>query len=222
MTAKHGDKTGTQALVEVLLLHRQYPHAHVLAGLEAALSVGALAPEAVAMEVRRAGETDTLRPQLGVVAPGGRIAYPTDTRPLPTVDIYDTLLTQGTPMTTTLYQVGVDLHQQGECEAEYRGAEDEPAVRRRKAAAQHHRDGAAPGQSLGRAASSHARRESVRISFVVIVSVCGRGAIPDLPHDGFLPHAAEVFVGAREMARIQNLGHADKIDRSILHRSVYH
>ncbi len=96
VTAKHGDKTGTQALVEVLLLHRQYPHAQVLAGLEAALSVGALAPEAVAMEVRRAGETDTLRPQLGVVAPGGRIAYPTDTRPLPTVDIYDTLLTQGT------------------------------------------------------------------------------------------------------------------------------
>ena len=47
-----------------------------------------------------------------------------------------------------VYQVGVDLHQQGECEAEYRGQEDEPAVRRRKAAAQHHRDGGS-GQSLG-------------------------------------------------------------------------
>ena len=47
-----------------------------------------------------------------------------------------------------VYQVGVDLHQQGECEAEYRGQKDEPAVRRRKAAAQHHRDGGS-GQCLG-------------------------------------------------------------------------
>ena len=59
---------------------------------------------------------------------------------------------------------------------------------------------AAPVSVLGRAASSHARRDSVRISFVAIVSVCGRGAIPDLPYDGCLPHAEEVFVGAREMA----------------------
>lgn len=95
--AKYGDKTGTQALIEALLLHRQYPSAQVIAGLEAALTVGALAPEAVAMEVRRAGETHpTVRPPLGVVADDGHITYPTDTRPLPDVAIYDQLLTQGT------------------------------------------------------------------------------------------------------------------------------
>jgi len=71
--AKYGDKTGIQALVEVLLLHRSYPHHQVLAGLQAALTVGALAPEAVAVEVRRAGETDPVRPQLGVVDADGRM-----------------------------------------------------------------------------------------------------------------------------------------------------
>jgi transposase len=93
--AKYGDKAGTQALVEALLLHRQYPHAQVLTGLEAALSVGAVAAEAVTVEVRRAGETDPVRPPLGVVDPDGRIAYPADTRPLPNVAIYDELLTGG-------------------------------------------------------------------------------------------------------------------------------
>ena len=93
--AKYGDKAGTQALVEALLLHRTYPHHQVLAGLQAALTVGALAPEAVAVEVRRAGETDTVRPQLGVVVADGRIAYPADTRPVPDVTVYDALLTQG-------------------------------------------------------------------------------------------------------------------------------
>ena len=94
--ARYGDKTGTQALVEALLLHRTYARGQVLAGLEAALAVGTLSPEAVAVEVRRAGET-TSRPQLGLVTAEGRIAYPADTRPLPTVDAYDTLLTGGTP-----------------------------------------------------------------------------------------------------------------------------
>ena len=39
---------------------------------------------------RRAGET---RPQLGLVGGDGHISYPVDTRPLPTVEAYDTLLT---------------------------------------------------------------------------------------------------------------------------------
>lgn len=93
--AKYGDQTGTQAVVEALLLHRQYPHTQVIAGLEAALTVGALAPEAVTVEVRRAGETDTPPPQLGVVATDGHIPYPADTRPLPDVVAYDDLLTHG-------------------------------------------------------------------------------------------------------------------------------
>ena len=94
MTRTYGDKTGTQALVEALLLHRSYPQRQVLAGLDAALQVGALSPEAVAVEVRRAGET---RPQLGLVGADGHISYPTDTRPLPSVEVYDTLLTGGNP-----------------------------------------------------------------------------------------------------------------------------
>ena len=93
--AKYGDKTGTQALIEALLLHRQYPHAQVLAGLQAALTVGALAPEAVHLEVRRAGDTTTDRPVLGLVDPDGRVAYPTDTRGVPDITVYDTLLTRG-------------------------------------------------------------------------------------------------------------------------------
>ena len=95
--ARYGDKTGTQALVEALLLHRTYPHRQVLAGLEAALHVGALSPEAVAVEVRRAGETSPARPQLGLVTADGQVTYPADTRPLPTVEVYDTLLTGGNP-----------------------------------------------------------------------------------------------------------------------------
>lgn len=91
--ARYGDKAGTQALVEALLLHRSYPQRQVLAGLDAALQVGALSPEAVAVEVRRAGET---RPQLGLVGVDGQVSYPTDSRPLPTVAAYDTLLTGGT------------------------------------------------------------------------------------------------------------------------------
>ena len=35
--------------------------------------MGALAPEAVAVEVRRAGETDPVRPRLGLVVADGRI-----------------------------------------------------------------------------------------------------------------------------------------------------
>lgn len=91
----YGDKAGTQALVEALLLHRRYPHAQVIAGLQAAVGVGALAPEAVAVEVRRAGETDPTRPQLAVVAADGQIAYPVDSRPLPDIAVYDQLLTRG-------------------------------------------------------------------------------------------------------------------------------
>jgi len=37
----HGDTAGTRALIEVLLLHRHMPHAHVVVGLTAALRAGA-------------------------------------------------------------------------------------------------------------------------------------------------------------------------------------
>ena len=49
----HGDGGGTRALVEVLLLHRHHAHADVVAGITAALRVGAVSPDVVAVEARR-------------------------------------------------------------------------------------------------------------------------------------------------------------------------
>lgn len=36
-------------------------------------------------------------PDLGLVTADGQVTYPADTRPLPTVEVYDTLLTGGNP-----------------------------------------------------------------------------------------------------------------------------
>ena len=49
----HGDAGGTRALVEVLLLHRHHAHADVVAGITAALAVGAVSPDVVAVETRK-------------------------------------------------------------------------------------------------------------------------------------------------------------------------
>ncbi|WP_327687890.1 Mu transposase domain-containing protein [Streptomyces tubercidicus] len=48
----HGDRDGTRALIEVLLLARHIPHEHLVAGLAIALRVGALTEDAVALEAR--------------------------------------------------------------------------------------------------------------------------------------------------------------------------
>ena len=45
----HGDAGGTRALVEVLLLHRHHRHGDVVAGITAALGVGAVSPDVVAV-----------------------------------------------------------------------------------------------------------------------------------------------------------------------------
>ena len=55
----HGDRDGTTALIEVLLLHRHLPHDQVVAGLAAALRSGALTADAVALEARKIGDTRT-------------------------------------------------------------------------------------------------------------------------------------------------------------------
>src|SRR5690606_37361511 len=52
----HGDAEGTRALIDVLLLHRHMSHDHVVAGLVAALAVGALTADAVALEARKAAD----------------------------------------------------------------------------------------------------------------------------------------------------------------------
>ncbi len=99
----HGDGAGTRALIEVLLLHRHLPAADVLAGISAALSVGAASADVVAVEARKAG--DARRggmPQPAQPGPAGPAvssltrrrlaALPGDTRPPPSVGRYDQLL----------------------------------------------------------------------------------------------------------------------------------
>ena len=51
--AGHGEAAGTRALIEVLLLHRQLPHASVVAGIEATVTAGSCSPELVAIEARK-------------------------------------------------------------------------------------------------------------------------------------------------------------------------
>jgi len=102
----HGDRDGTRALIEVLLLSRHLNHDHLVAGLATALRVGAFTADAVTLEARKAAEADTPQslppPAAAAPDPGAatvtflterRIAHlPPDTRPLPSVAVYDQLL----------------------------------------------------------------------------------------------------------------------------------
>ena len=101
----HGDTAGTRALIEVLLLHRHLPHEQVVAGIAAALTAGALTANAVALEARKATDTaSTTAAQQPVQAAepvasltARRLTHlPADTRPLPSVTAYDTLLRRPT------------------------------------------------------------------------------------------------------------------------------
>lgn len=108
-----GDVAGTQALIDVLLLHRSLPADAVIAGITSALSVGAISPDVVAVEARRHATGHTPTPTTptrgGTVVnlpprrptdPHQVIAHlPEDTRPLPTVTAYDELLRRRQPTT---------------------------------------------------------------------------------------------------------------------------
>jgi hypothetical protein len=48
-----GDRDGTKALIEVLLLHRVLPAGAVIAGMTGALAAGSVEPAVVAIEARR-------------------------------------------------------------------------------------------------------------------------------------------------------------------------
>jgi len=87
--------------VDVLLLHRHHEHGDVVAGITAALSVGAVSPDVVAVETRK-HQTQRTRADHGdqvvVSLDERRLAevtdqLPLDLRPLPSVDVYDSLLT---------------------------------------------------------------------------------------------------------------------------------
>jgi hypothetical protein len=109
----HGDRDGTRALIQVLLLGRHLRHDHLVAGLAVALRVGALTADAVALEARKAAEADPPEPAAPATDPasGGepdapavtfltqrRLAHlPPDTRPLPSVAVYDQLLRRPRP-----------------------------------------------------------------------------------------------------------------------------
>jgi transposase len=97
-----GDSAGTRVLVEVLLLHRHLEHADVLAGISAALCVGSVNADVVAVEARKAAQQPdaaptpveaTPRRQQVVSLTERRLADPPGgDRPLPSVDVYDELL----------------------------------------------------------------------------------------------------------------------------------
>ena len=97
----HGEGGGTRALVEVLLLHRHHNHADVVAGITAALAVGALSPDVVAVLTRKHAQQQanpTAADPVVVDLNQRRLAeitdeLPLDLRPPPSVIAYDSLLT---------------------------------------------------------------------------------------------------------------------------------
>ncbi len=117
-----GDAAGTRQLIEVLLLHRHMRSVDVVAGITAALTVGAVTADVVAVEARRhesedgslsserreldRGTGDDRRvvslTQRRLADPAAVIAgLPADTRPLPSVDGYDELLRLARPSDAT-------------------------------------------------------------------------------------------------------------------------
>ena len=94
-----GDGGGTRALVEVLLLHRHHAHGDVVAGITAALLVGAVSPDVVALETRKHVQRQLQPLDPAVVSLQARRLndltdqLPLDLRPPPSVAAYDSLLT---------------------------------------------------------------------------------------------------------------------------------
>ncbi len=80
-----GDKEGTRALIDVLLLHRSLPEAAVRQGMRAVAELCTCAPEAVAVEARRSAGA-----QIAPVIPVG--ALERYERPEPDLARYDALL----------------------------------------------------------------------------------------------------------------------------------
>ena len=78
---RHGDRAGTRALCQVLLLHRHHHADHGICGIRAALSIGNVDPAVVAVETRRAIEHLEPEPTAGPV------------ERVPDLSIYDQLLT---------------------------------------------------------------------------------------------------------------------------------
>jgi len=86
----------------VLLLHRHLDHGDAVAGITAALAVGSVSPDVVAVEARKAAQRRGLDPPLvPALSPSRQVisltqrrhaGLPADDRPLPSVAVYDDLL----------------------------------------------------------------------------------------------------------------------------------
>ena len=96
-----GDGPGTRSLVEVLLLHRHLGHGDVHAGISAALAVGSVSPDVVAVEARKAAHQRGLQPPPPAAPPRQQVislshrryaGLPAVDRPPPSVAVYDELL----------------------------------------------------------------------------------------------------------------------------------
>jgi len=81
-----GDRDGTRALIEVLLLHRTIPADALVTGMQRALTAGSIDPAVIAIEARRAHE-----PTVAPVVPIGEGLSRFD-RPAPSIADYDDLL----------------------------------------------------------------------------------------------------------------------------------
>ena len=81
-----GDRDGTRALIEVLLLHRTIPADALVAGIERALGTGSIDASVIAIEARRTEE-----PTVATVVPIGEGLSRFD-RPVPSIADYDQLL----------------------------------------------------------------------------------------------------------------------------------
>lgn len=107
----NGDAAGTRELLDVLLLHRHLPASAVIAGIRAAMSVGSVLAEVVAVEARRAATTDPTVPAPSSVVTANVVSLtqrrlmdplaviaglPRDRRPTPSVAAYDELLKRRT------------------------------------------------------------------------------------------------------------------------------
>lgn len=105
----HGDAAGTRALIDILLLHRRLSAPAVIAGITIALEAGSTAADLVAIEARKAAseakaseysegpqaEEEEVSAEVGariLSLPGRRAELPVDTRPEPSVAVYDQLL----------------------------------------------------------------------------------------------------------------------------------
>jgi hypothetical protein len=88
-TAAFGDRAGTHAMIDVLLLHRSYPKQVVRQAVEQTLESGASDPGAVALFARHLSEGETQQLSFAALEVGDLARFD---RPLPETSAYDLLV----------------------------------------------------------------------------------------------------------------------------------